>query len=48
MPFRMPPPMSKTTSRMVVPMGTSMRPVFTTLPVRAKALVPGLVLVPME
>ena len=29
-------------------MGTSMRPVFTTLPVRAKALVPGLVLVPME
>ena len=29
-------------------MGTSMRPVFTTLPVSAKALVPGLVLVPME
>ena len=48
LPFRMPPPMSNTTSRMVVPMGTSMRPVFTTLPVRAKALVPGLVLVPMD
>ena len=39
--------MSKMTSRMVVPMGTSIRPVFTTLPVRAKAFVPGLLGVPM-
>ena len=47
LPSRMPPPMSKMTSRRVVPMGTSIRPVFTTLPVRAKALVPGLFSVPM-
>ena len=47
-PSLMPPPMSKMTSRRVVPMGTSMRPVFTTLPVRAKALVPGLPSVPMD
>ena len=47
LPSGMPPPMSKITSRTVVPMGTSMRPVFTTLPVRAKALVPGLFSVPM-
>ena len=39
--------MSKMTSRMVVPMGTSIRPVLTTLPVRAKAFVPGLFSVPM-
>ena len=48
LPSLMPPPISKMTSRRVVPMGTSMRPVFTTLPVRAKALVPGLFSVPME
>lgn len=47
LPFGMPPPMSKTTSRMVVPIGTSIRPVLTTLPVRAKAFVPGLFSVPM-
>ena len=44
----MPPPMSYTTSRSVVPMGTSIRPVLTTLPVSAKALVPGLPSVPTE
>ena len=47
LPSGMPPPMSKMTSRRVVPMGTSTRPVFTTLPVRAKVLVPGLASVPM-
>ena len=39
--------MSKMTSRRVVHMGTSIRPVFTTLPVRAKVLVPELPSVPM-
>ena len=34
-------------SRSVVPMGTSTNPVFTTLPVRAKVLVPALDSVPM-
>ena len=43
----MPPPMSKMTSRSVVPIGTSTRPVLTTLPVRAKVLVPGEPSVPM-
>ncbi len=38
----MPPPISKMISRSVVPIGTSIRPVLLTLPVRAKALVPGL------
>ncbi len=38
--FSMPPPMSKMISRSVMPMGTSMRPVFLILPVRAKTLVP--------
>ena len=33
--------MSKMISRSVVPMGTSIRPVFTTLPVSANAFVPG-------
>ena len=43
----MPPPMSKITLRSVVPIGTSMRPPFTTLPVSEKILVPLLVSVPM-
>ena len=38
----MPPPTSNTISRSVVPIGTSMRPVFSMLPVSAKAFVPGL------
>ena len=42
-----PPPMSKMTSRRVVPMGTSIRPVLFTFPVRAKALVPWLFSGPM-
>ena len=46
-PGSMPPPMSKITSRSVAPMGTSMRPPFTTLPVSEKILVPLLVAVPM-
>ena len=44
----MPPPMSNMTSRSVVPMGTSIRPVFLMVPVRAKALVPGLFSGPMD
>ena len=40
--------MSKMISRREIPMGTSTRPVFLTLPVREKILVPGLVSVPME
>ena len=48
LPFLMPPPMSYTTSRIVVPMGTSIRPVLTTLPVRAKAFVPELPSVPTD
>ena len=43
-----PPPMSSTTSRRVVPMGTSTRPVLVILPPRAKTLVPGDFSVPME
>ena len=46
-PGSMPPPMSKITSRSVVPIGTSMRPPFTTLPVSEKILVPLLVAVPI-
>ena len=42
----MPPPMSKTISRSVVPMGTSMRPVFTMRPARAKTFVPLLLPMP--
>ena len=38
----MPPPMSKITSLKVVPIGTSIRPVFTIFPVKANAFVPGL------
>jgi len=47
-PPRMPPPMSNMTSLRVVPIGTSIRPVLLILPVRAKALVPGLVGVPKD
>ena len=48
LPFGIPPPMSKTSSPRVVPMGTSTRPVLVTFPERAKTLVPLLVGVPME
>ncbi len=47
LPFGMPPPMSNTSSPRVMPMGTSTRPVFTTLPERAKTLVPLLFSVPI-
>ncbi len=46
LPSGIPPPMSKTTWRIVVPMATSTRPVWVTLPERAKTLVPLLVSVP--
>ena len=46
-PSTMPPPMSNTISRRVVPIGTSTSPVFTTRPARAKTLVPLLVAVPI-
>src|SRR5450759_1155124 len=39
-PSMRPPPMSYTISRRVVPIGTSIRPVFTIRPARAKTLVP--------
>ncbi len=47
LPSGMPPPMSKTISRSVIPMGTSTSPVFTTLPVSAKTFVPLEFAVPM-
>ncbi len=47
LPPGMPPPMSKTSSPRVMPMGTSTRPVLVTLPERAKTLVPLLFSVPM-
>ena len=43
----MPPPMSSTTSRSVVPIGTSTRPVLWILPPSANTFVPGLFSVPM-
>ena len=43
-----PPTMSKMSCRRVVPIGTSTSPVFRTLPVREKILVPGEVSVPKE
>src|SRR5512143_1987941 len=46
--FSMPPPMSKIISRSVIPMGTSMSPVFLILPVRAKTFVPFDFSVPMD
>ena len=39
--------MSKMISRRVIPIGTSIRPVLWTRPVRAKTLVPLLLLVPI-
>ena len=48
LPFLIPPPMSMMTSRRVVPIGTSIRPVLLTFPVRAKALVPGLFSGPID
>ena len=38
--LRMPPPISKTISRSVMPKGISTRPVFFTAPTRAKTVVP--------
>ena len=46
-PSGMPPPMSKTISRKVIPIGTSTRPVFRTRPASAKTLVPLLFSVPI-
>ena len=43
-----PPPMSKTISRSVVPIGTSTRPVWRTLPARANTFVPPLFSVPIR
>ena len=45
-PPSMPPPISSTMRRMLIPMGTSISPPRTILPARAKVLVPGLVGVP--
>ena len=42
-----PPPISKITSLKVVPIGTSINPVFSMFPVIAKAFVPGLFSVPI-
>ena len=47
LPSGMPPPISSTISRSVVPIGTSIRPVLSTLPASAKTLVPLLFSVPM-
>ena len=44
---RMPPPISKTISRRVIPIGTSTNPVFFTLPARANIFVPLLFSVPI-
>ena len=44
----MPPPISKMISRRLIPIGTSIRPVFLTFPVSANALVPGLSGVPIR
>ena len=46
-PSGVPPPISSTICRSVVPIGTSTRPVFLILPARAKTFVPLLVAVPM-
>ncbi|OQB35380.1 MAG: hypothetical protein BWY09_02329 [Candidatus Hydrogenedentes bacterium ADurb.Bin179] len=43
----MPPPMVKMMSRRVMPIGTSIRPVLFTLPVRQNTLLPLLFSVPM-
>src|ERR1035441_11065959 len=47
LPSGMPPPIWWMISRRVMPMGTSMRPVFATRPARANTLVPLLFSVPM-
>ena len=47
-PSGVPPPISSTTWRMVMPMGTSMRPPRATLPASAKTLVPLLWRLPTE
>ena len=47
-PWGMPPPISSTIVRRVVPMGTSTRPVFWIRPPRANTLVPLLFSLPME
>ena len=47
LPFGMPPPISSTISRRVVPIGISTRPVLLILPTRQKTLVPLLRSVPM-
>ncbi len=46
LPAGIPPPISKTISPKVMPIGTSIRPVRSTMPVRAKIAVPGLPSVP--
>ena len=48
LPFGIPPPISSTISRSVVPIGTSTRPVLLILPPNAKTLVPLLFSVPIE
>ena len=48
LPFGIPPPISSTISRRVVPIGTSTRPVLWILPPSAKTLVPLLFSVPIE
>src|SRR3989338_9412959 len=45
--FGIPPPISKTISLMVIPIGTSIKPVFLTFPVSAKIFVPLLFSVPI-
>src|SRR4030043_47673 len=46
LPLGIPPPISKTTSLMVTPMGTSTKPVLFTLPANEKIFVPLLFSVP--
>ncbi len=48
LPSGIPPPISKTISRSVIPMGTSTSPVFCTRPARAKTFVPLLFSVPIS
>src|SRR4030042_3976707 len=48
LPLGMPPPMSKTISRRLMPMGTSTRPVLRISPTRGKTLVPLQLSVPTE
>ena len=48
MPVLTPPPISNTISLSVVPIGTSIRPVFLILPASENAFVPALPSVPMD